>query len=489
MNRLELEKTTVLGGLVYFQSVRQQYIKLVPPLEKILDQQRSAYHSMESCLSVLIRADQSVKPEYLMKMLAQQYNRLSPAATELRKDYGNIFEQLDNSSMYTEDLCMKLLNETVKAKAVRELQEAVTQPGGTDNVTKAIGVFEETVRGIRRNPNDEIRIWRPLDDIEELMVNKPRTPTGVSIIDKILDGGIAVGEHMGILGPSGGGKSICANMLQCNFAIRKYNTLLIQTEQLIEGDISSRMYAYMTGTQTSAFVGKSYDAVDPKLIQRIRELKPIWDRMRCISVADKVAKTNRATTEVLELIQSVIDSGFTPNFIILDWLGKMVTQFMRGNDDKKFQDKAEELKGDINAYARAHGISVIYLHQTDTQSQHREPAYKPGRNDAHNYRSFANDLESCICMGTATRFDNGLQVAWMGTDKARMMQTGKYVMAKIDGSRARITECEEGEYALNSKGQFQPMRELLGVGKQPKNAPTIYVPPAGSADDFLKEAY
>ena len=489
MDQLSLEKATILGGLVYFPNVRKKYIALVKPQERIVDTQRGAYHSMEGLLSLLVRADADVKSEYLMKMLAQQYTRIAPGDRQTRESYIALLDQIDKGELFTEAICMRLLEEAVQAKAVRELQQTIAQPGTVARMSAAIDLFNRTVATIQKKPEDEIRIWRPLDDIEELMVNKPRTPTGVAIIDKILDGGIAVGEHMGILGPSGGGKSICANMLQCNFAIRKYNTLLIQTEQLIEGDISSRMYAYMTGTQTSAFVGKSYDAVDPMLIQRIRELKPIWDRMRCISVADKVAKTNRATTEVLELVQRVIDSGFTPNFIILDWLGKMVTQFMRGNDDKKFQDKAEELKSDLNAYARAHGISVIYLHQTDTNSQHREPAYKPCRNDAHNYRSFANDLESCVCMGTATRFDNGIQVAWMGTDKARMMQTGKYVMAKIDGGKARITECEDGEYALNSKGQFQPMRELLGIGKSSKCAPTVYVPQSGSADEFLKEGY
>ena len=251
MNRLELEKTTVLGGLVYFPSVRQKYVKLVQAPDKIVDQQRSAYHSMESLLAVLINADQNVKPEYLMKMLAQQYSRLAPAQTELRQDYINILEQLDNGSMFTEDICLKLLDEAVKAKAVRELQEAVTQPGTVAKMSEAIDLFNRTVSGIKTNPADEIRIWRPLDDIEELMKEYPRTPTGVAIVDKVLAGGIALGEHTGILGSSGGGKTILANMLQCNLAIRKYNTLFIQTEQTISGDIATRMYSYMLGVPVS----------------------------------------------------------------------------------------------------------------------------------------------------------------------------------------------------------------------------------------------
>ena len=491
MNRLELEKTTVLGGLVYFPAVRQKYVKLVRSPEKILDQQRSAYHSMESLLAVLINADQNVKPEYLMKMLAQQYNRIAPAQTELRKDYLNILEQLDNGSMFTEDICLKLLDETIKAKAVRELQEAVTQPGSVAEMSEAIDLFNRTVSNIKTKPEDEIRIWRPLDDIEELMKEYPRTPTGVAIVDKVLAGGIALGEHTGILGSSGGGKTILANMLQCNLAIRKFNTLFIQTEQTISGDIATRMYSYMLGVPVATFSGKDYKDIDPAIIQRIRELKPVWDRMRCVSTADKTAKTSKASNEVVDIIKRVMDTGFTPQFVIIDWLGKLVLDFMRGseNDNQGFYIKAEDLKGTLNTFFRANHMSAIYLHQTDTTAQNREPGYKPRKNDADKYRAFANDLEACICIGTATRFDNGLQVAWMGADKARMMQTGKYVMAKIDGSRARITECEEGEYALNSKGQFQPMKELLGVGKQSKSAPTLYVPPAGSADEFMKENY
>ena len=487
MNRLELEKTTVLGGLVYFPSVRKKYTDIVKPLEKIIDQHRSAYNSMESLLAVLIRADNQVKSEYLMKMLVEQYNRISPASVDLRSDYINILEQLDNGAIFTEDLCLRLLDETIKAKAVRELQAAMAEPA---KVNEAVDLYQRTVETIKKNPGDEIRIWKPFDDMEELMKEMPRTPTGVAIFDKILAGGIALGEHTGILGCSGGGKTILANMLQCNLAIRKFNTLFIQTEQTISGDIATRMYSYMLGVPCATFAGKEYRQIDPEIIKRIKDMKPVWDHMRCVSTADKTAKTSRASNEVVEIIKQVMDTGFMPQFVIIDWLGKLVLDFMRGSesDNQGFYMKAEDLKATLNTFFRANGISAIYLHQTDTTAQNREPGYKPRKNDADKYRAFANDLESCVCIGTATKFDNGLQVAWIGADKARMMQSGRYVMAKIDGSRARITECEDGEYALNAKGQFQPMRELLGVSK-PKSGSTIYVPPTGSADEFMQENY
>lgn len=490
-DRMSLEKATVLGGLIYFVNVRRKYVTLVSQIERIVDTQRSAYQSAESCLSVLIRADENVKPEYLMKMLVQQYNRLPPADQAMRKSYIELLEQLDNRDMFTEDLCMRLLEELVQAKAIRALQEGIAQPGSVRDKEKIITTFNEVVSAIRKHPEDEIRIWHPLEDMEDLLLEKPRTPTGVSIIDKILAGGVALGEHTGILGPSGGGKSTLANMLQCNLAIRKYNTLLIQTEQTISGDITNRMYSYMLGVHTSSFLGKSLKEIDPALIQRIKELKPVWDRLRCVSIADKTAKTSHESNEVVEIIQRVMDTGFTPQFVILDWLGKLVLNFMHGGD-KQFNEKAEELKNTLNAFFRANNISAFYLHQTDTQTQSREPAYKPTKNDADRYHSFANDLENCICMGTSTKFDDGIQVAWVGADKARMMASGKYLMAKIDGGRACMTECEDGEYALNAKGQFQSMRELIGVSSSKpgiRKAESVYVPPEGSADAFMQENY
>ena len=493
MNQLTLEKTTVLGGLVYFPSVRKKYISLVKPLERIIDTQRSAYHSAEGLLSVLIRADADVPSEYLMKMLCQQYNRISPSATEIREAYVDILQTLDENKMFTEAICMRLLDEVVQAKAIRELREELIQPKSLDTMEAAIAQFNTAVSTIRQNPNDEIRVWNPLDDMEELLTEKPRTPTGVSIIDKLLSGGIALGEHTGILGPSGGGKSMIANMLQCNLAIRKYNTLLIQTEQTISGDITNRMYAYMLGLPLSTFLGKSMKDIDPAIIQRLRDLKPVWDRLRCVSTADKTAKTSRASNEVVDIIKRVMDTGFIPQFVIIDWLGKLVLDFMRGseNDNAGFYMKAEDLKATLNTFFRANNMSAFYLHQTDTEAQNREPGFKPGKNNADKYRAFANDLESCLVLGTATKFDDGIQVAWMGAPKARMMVSGKYLMAKIDGSHAKITECGEGEYALNAKGQFQPVRELIGVsGKATaKLAESVYIPPEGSSDAFLQENY
>ena len=243
----------------------------------------------------------------------------------------------------------------------------------------------------------------------------------------------------------------------------------------------------------STFAGKSAAEIDPMIMARLKELRPVWDRMRCVSTADKTAKTSRASNEVVEIIQQVMDTGFIPQFVIIDWLGKLVLDFMRASEgnNSEFYMKAEDLKATLNTFFRANNMSAIYLHQTDTATQAREPAYKPKKNDADKYRAFANDLESCICIGTATKFDSGIQVAWIGADKARMMQSGKYVMAKIDGARALIEECEEGEYALDPKGQFKPVRDLIGVssGKGFRRADNVYAPPEGSADAFMKEEY
>lgn len=842
MANLALEKATVLGGLIYFQSIRDKYISVVKLGERIVDDQRSAYQSVEGLLGLIIRSDRLVKPEFLMRMIAQHYDRIAPSDKDARKAYADLLTQLDQRSMFTEGVCSKLLEEVIQAKAIRELQTQIAQPK-TRTVAAlqtAFAAFNSTISTIKKNPGDEIRIWDPLTDMEELLVEKPRTPTGVAIIDKILAGGIAVGEHTGILGPSGGGKchgrgtpilmydgsikmvedvvvgdqlmgpdskprnvlelgrgrgemyrvvpvkgdpytvnsahiitlvaiadivvggrtysrgdwidinieeyrklskykkavlkairtavtfpdrpapyldpyfvgvylgdgttkaattscrisnadeeiltycenyaaskgwhvrrgidhkdkgcpfiefsgtdktgtlvkklvgSVCtniqehkyihedykygnrsvrlkllaglldtdgymhhghyeiatkfdelaedilfvarslgyaaydnysrkactntgatamyhritisgdfdelpivlsrrkcgprrqcknvlhtgitvepmgvddyfgfvidgdhhyvlgdftvthntilANMLQCNLAVRRFNTLLIQTEQPISGDIAIRMYSYMLGVAKDTFLGKGYKDIDPAIIKRLKELEPVWKRMRCISTADKVARTKKATGEIIAMIEEVMEAGFMPNFIILDWLGKLVMQFMRsGSSEQAFHERAEELKADLNSFGRANDISIIYLHQTDTIAQHREPAYKPTKNDADKYRSFANDLEACICLGTATKFDDGLQVAWLGADKARNMQSGRYVMAKIDGARVRITECEDGEYALNAKGQFQPMRELIGVTtKSVARAGAIYVPPEGSSDAFMMDNY
>ena len=491
MDRISMEKATVLGGLIYFPNVRRKYISMVPKFERILDYQRSAYHSMEGMLSLLIRADRLVKPEYLMKMLAQQYNRIPPGDMEMRRAYITLLEQIDkDKGLFTENICMRLLDEVVQAKAVRELQQEIAQPKTLIDMEKAITTFNQAVSAIRAKPEDTIRIWNPLDDMEDLLAERPRTPTGVAIIDKILAGGISLGEHIGILGPSGGGKTICSNMLQCNLAIRGFSTLYIQTEQTISGDIAYRMYSYMLGVPMATFVNKKFEEIDPLVVQRIRELKPVWDRMRCVSTADKEAKTSKASNEVVEIIKQVMDTGFIPQFVILDWLGALVLDFMRcsSGDKQAFHLKAEDLKYTLNKFFRANNISAIYLHQTDTATQHREPAYKPRKNDSDNYHAFANNLEACICIGTATKFDDGMQVAWMGADKARGMQSGKYVMAKIDGAKACITECEDGEYVLDKTGQFRPMREMLGVTGKPQST-TVYAPPEGSGDAFMQEAY
>jgi hypothetical protein len=303
-----------------------------------------------------------------------------------------------------------------------------------------------------------------------------------------LQGGIVPGEHLGILGPSGGGKSILANQLVCNFAIRKMDTLIVQFEQTVDGDITERQFAYLTGRSINDFRDKGMDLPDDVLAD-IDKIAPIMDHIRSMSYADKDNGGSRnGTKDLIKDFQSVLDSGFRFKFLILDWLGAAVTGFMRTSKDSvdNYYMSAQILMNDINMWAKQQGVTVIWLHQTSTEAQKREPAYRPVCEDSFNYRSFHHKLEFCLQLGTPTRRRDGINVHYLCIGKGRMSSLAKnHIVVKMMGEMMRFEEAEPDEFVLNKKGQFVTKQELLGITSAEDYEDDTYLPPKNSAEAFM----
>ena len=72
------------------------------------------------------------------------------------------------------------------------------------------------------------------EDLEGNLESVERVATGVEFLDIILNGGTIDGESIGILAPSGGGKSTVANMILAACVRRKVHCWYFSTEQKLK---------------------------------------------------------------------------------------------------------------------------------------------------------------------------------------------------------------------------------------------------------------
>lgn len=487
--KIDLSITVVLGGMLRLREVRARYIQLFP---KSYDRafggdSRNVYASIESVISQCIRADIDVSYDVVMNYLLTHYNKLSPTDQAYRLQYALILEELSKDMKYTPKICFRHLEAIAKAKAETKLKTKLLDPSNRGNVQEAIEEFVEETAKVE-SIDTGLKIYQPFRDREKLLRKRTRIPTGVTIIDSILQGGIVPGEHLGILGPSGGGKSIIANQLVCNFAIRKMDTLIVQFEQPIDGDITERMFAYLTGRPITDFRDHGLDL--PKdVLEDMNKIEHIMDHIRCVSYVDQDVSTNRSgTQEIIKDLQSVYDSGFKFKFLVMDWLGAAVTGFMRtsSSDIGNFQQSAQILMDDVNKWAKQHSVTIIWMHQTSTNVQEREPAYQPKKEDSYNYKSFSHKIEFCLQLGTPTRRKDGTNVHYLCIGKGRTASLAKdHIVVKMLGAMMRFEEAEPDEFILNKKGQFVTKAEHLGLDKEESYDDDVYLPPKNSAEAFV----
>lgn len=279
--------------------------------------------------------------------------------------------------------------------------------------------------------------------------------------------------------------TILANQLICNFAIRKMDTMIVQFEQAIEGDVAERMFAYLTGRPITDFRDKGMD-LPPDVIEDISKVEHIMDHIRCMSYADQdVNITRTGTLDFIKDLQAVYDNGFKFKFLVIDWLGAAVTGFMRASKDKFFET-AEIFMDDINKWAKQHGVTVIWMHQTSTDVQNREPAYRPSKEDAYKFKAFCYKTEFCLQLGTPTRRKDGTNVHYLCIGKGRTASLAKdHIVVKMLGAMMRFEEAEPDEFIVNKKGQFVTKAEHLGLDQEDSYEDDVYLPPKNSAEAFV----
>ena len=468
----QLKREAALAGLLYFESVRNMYMVFAETelaiTTLVLGESGSALASMESILRLYLKADIHASSTMLLRRLLTHYDILPPANVTLRKEYRSLLLQLSERSQYTEQDSLTMMRYLIRLASYKSLTDQLRKIPSIDKSNEVLNQYQQQMSKL--DGNYRMRLYNPIRDIDELMLHQERVPTGIGFIDRLTGGGLVFGQHLGILGPSGGGKTVISIQLMCNLAIQGHNVLYLQFEQPVKGDpdIVSRIYSYLSGEPITTFYGKTTKELNPEVLNKLRKMQPISDRIRCASMLDVKEEGGHATgagsiQDIINVIDEAIRSGFTPKVVIIDWLGAAVSDFMNAGDggDQNYPIVAEHIQDVLNGYGKDHGISIVYSHQTSTEAQARESAYKPKKGDAYYFRAFANKLETCMQIGTATLQPDETQVCYLVIGKARGAVPNKSIVVRINGRMARMEETKEGEYIPGHGGKLQRLSSLV----------------------------
>lgn len=479
-------KELLLGGLLYFQNIREHYIRNVCNGKRtkalLAELKTTPYATVENLIRVYIKVDIETSPTVIFRRMLEQYEKIPPAQAQYKQEFIELLNVLDDRDRFTEQICMRHLQERIQVQIAQdlmaELKTAKTSVDLKDTMAEALQSLNQS-----EQKTTGAVLYDPIADMEKLLVNTPRVPTGIKFLDELTGGGLVFGEHIGILGPSGGGKSTITNQLVCNLAIQGYKSLLIQFEQTIEGDITNRVYSYLSEKPIETFRGKSFNQIPRDVIEQLVSMKSISSKIRMTSFCDMNMEKSKggSVQDIIDTIDKAIEDGFYPQVVLIDWLGAAVMDFMRvsSTDKNSYHLAAEELQDILNKYGKAKKITFVYLHQTSNVAQNQPPAYKPTKNDSYQYGAFANKLETCLQIGRSTTQKDETQVCWLVVGKARNAVPGKAQIVRLNGRFARMETTEPGEFIIGVGGQFVSVMDMVQTN-EPKDRFVV-----SAADEFM----
>lgn len=292
---------------------------------------------------------------------------------------------------------------------------------------------------------------KPLAHPERFLVYKERTPLGIKFWDTLLAGGVAGGEVIGLLGPTGGGKTVLSIMASCEQALRRKHVLYVTYEEKLEGDIAERIYGYMTQMSVNKFRDKNYDVISDEDKAALADINTKYGQY--LTVLD-LAQQNHGcggAAEVIGHIQESINAGEKPTLIVLDWLGSMVNRYIAANSvqgENPFRGVAKQFLSELNAFAKDNNIAILIVHQLSTKTARQSPKTEPKVTDADEFKSFSYYMDACFCLGTMSKKE---KVAWFIGDKQRRGPMDKCLI-KLDGEHCKFHEAKN--YITDQKGQF-----------------------------------
>ena len=301
---------------------------------------------------------------------------------------------------------------------------------------------------------------KPLLSLSKYMVKQDRKPLGIPFWDA-RGGSFIPGEIIGLLGPSGGGKTVLSMMVLCEQAKRGEHCIYFTYEQEIAGDIIERICCYLSGVPITEFREKGLSDLAPEVRAKLNFAHEIMERITIVDLSSGDFGAG-GTREVIEHIEDAKNDNETPGIVIIDWLGAMIDRNAAKTKNvdmaQRYRILGPQFVDDFGMYFRDAKVAGMIVHQLCNEAGSQPSGRVPTKYDAHEFKSFCQKMTSMGCLGTLEKDYNicifnpaktrktdarHLQVHLNGKYQKFEEASGHY---KVDYSHhIRAEEAEDGE--------------------------------------------
>jgi RecA/RadA recombinase len=288
----------------------------------------------------------------------------------------------------------------------------------------------------------------------------PRNPTGVTPVDLLLNGGITPTECYGILGPSGGGKTLMALQITGAMARRRQYVAYFGYEQPAK-ELQPRLLSFVAKVHSDKLRDRKFSDIAEKYQKKLKHAAKL-----CRGYVDLVDRASAGDniSEIDLYIKRKADAGKKPAIVVIDWMWPLILRMTAASTRRERPERIElqDAMDGLKSLAAKHETCLLILHQLSTEAVKKAPSNKPEWFNSAEAGSFAWLLHYCFAIGRA----DGNGYCWLVGSKTRNA-AHKEVLLKLNGGMNRFESVDKSmSYDPSSKTfvEEQDIGKIPGVG-------------------------
>jgi len=310
---------------------------------------------------------------------------------------------------------LELLNALFESVFRRDLMQTAQRAMGRNEALDTI---------IQRHQSLNVEQNKPFDpfDLTTKPVLSVREPTGASYFDLITGGGTTQCEVYGILGPSGGGKTLMAMDVSCHMAERGKLVHYFSYEQP-PTELQQRLFSRVANLDVNDMRNREWDELSDDMRERITAAS---GKIKGNLIMHDRSSSGDSLADVVNVVRDSITRGRKPDLVVIDWLWPLVLRMGTNQGRKQTQERIilQRATDDIKSIAAKYKVCILVLNQLSIEMAKKRASKKPEWFNSAEAGSFAWLMHFCIAIGTQD--EQGF--CWLVGSKARNNAKSAFVV-------------------------------------------------------------
>jgi len=294
-------------------------------------------------------------------------------------------------------------------------------------------------------------LFNPFDMTRGYKNELPLRLTNYLPFDRLTQGMRAT-DFIGLLGPIGGGKSLNGINLACTLASSWKERVIYFTYEQSKDQLKPRFINHLANIHRSE-LEKQYDQWSEDTRKRVTSVsKEIGD---LISISDMQAGAAgmNGVADIDAVLYRAKALGRHPAMIVVDFLGEMVTRYMRSHktDFGDTRHVYQQIVSELNSISDKYKCAVLLLHQLNAAAGQKKADSQSSQYAAAEFSMFPVLMDTLI---TVNAKDPATNLTKIGSPKCRGKSFEQSIWCRIDPDYHQVhVEDKEYSYVYAGGGQ------------------------------------